>query len=1290
MGRLAIASSNPTEALDITTGNAKVANDIFALGRISVASSNPTEALDITTGNAKIANDVFAMGKLAIASSNPTEALDITAGNAKVANDVFALGRISVASSNPTEALDISAGNAKVASNIYAMQRIGVGTSNPSASLEVVGDAKIGTNLEVTGNLIIQGTTTTVNSTTVNIADNIIRLNNGAAYTSGLQAGIEVNRGPTLSNYYFIFDEASQYYRIGLQGQLQTVATRDDSPAANSLAIFDSINNKYTACNTLSFANNMLNVQGVIQSLTPINANSFQGLNTSLAANNFLNVVLGQSNTPSNAALIRYTHQGLNNSTNMAQFGVWGFDHITCQANGMVGINNSNPLSRLDVGGSLKLSHTGNLHLSMQDGSGSAANAIFMDFNNANSTARSIIGLDGAGFRNNSAGALTMATWTNHDMLFLTNQVERMRITNTGNVGIGVTPSYPLDVRGPANAIITRLADGTTDVLISSGKRFSSNVSGWTTFDPNGGSVTNGVAFWDNLAVAGGVSIGNDATFGQAIIPSGNLVTVGNIGVGTSNPTTRLDVAGAVRIAHNQNLQLSINDTSGTSTNALYMDFNNSGTTTRGIVGLDGTGFLNQSAGSLAVATWTNNNVLFATNQQERMRLTSNGNFGVRTNNPQYPLHVSGIGYFPDGIISPGIHAQHSLSGGGTITWTNGKLLWSSRVIAIPVEKSEFGNEGYIDITCPTSGTITCFDSGNTVSTVTCDSGGIPMNNWFGLYYEVTPGQASASDASKFRLVHYVNSIWKPSTNWILIAATNWDFQSLKWIPGNAYLQNNSTFTYTGTGGGGGVGWAGAGTNNISTLSNIGVGIATPLARLHVAGGSTILDASTTGDYRLFLAKQNAANLASIIFTQGGNTTSQGAAEIGIVGNNSLTFNVNSTLGSYTTRMLISASNIGIGTTAPGETLHVAGKILANTQYLSTINDSVTVPGFSFREDSNTGIYHAATQAIGFTTNGIERMRIANAGVGINATFPANALDVGGWIRAFGNTGATSVISTNTLSAGFSCFQCVSDSGGGIIMFQNGSTRSTDGGTLTGTIRNDAGDLRLQATNANVGMIMKSTGNIGVHTPAPVCTLDVNGNMCVKSTTMPELRFINSNNMFMNLIAMATYNTQYSTVAQTNDIIVRTGNETSTARIHLQAGAGSAALTVNSNNFVGINTATPAYRFHVVGDIFATGDIMAFSDCNLKTKLEKIDSALDKISTLTGYTYERIDSNNQQQPRQAGLLAQDVIKVLPEVVHTDPSTEHMSIAYGNMAALFVEAIKEIKAEIDIIKSRIKI
>lgn len=99
------------------------------------------------------------------------------------------------------------------------------------------------------------------------------------------------------------------------------------------------------------------------------------------------------------------------------------------------------------------------------------------------------------------------------------------------------------------------------------------------------------------------------------------------------------------------------------------------------------------------------------------------------------------------------------------------------------------------------------------------------------------------------------------------------------------------------------------------------------------------------------------------------------------------------------------------------------------------------------------------------------------------------------------------------------------------------------------------------------------------------------------------------------------------------------------------------------------------------GTITSGSDVTASSDRKLKKNLAKIEDALDKVEQLTGYTYDRVDMDL----RQTGLIAQDVQKVLPEAVGENELG--LTLAYGQLAGLFVEAIKELRQEIETLKAR---
>lgn len=100
------------------------------------------------------------------------------------------------------------------------------------------------------------------------------------------------------------------------------------------------------------------------------------------------------------------------------------------------------------------------------------------------------------------------------------------------------------------------------------------------------------------------------------------------------------------------------------------------------------------------------------------------------------------------------------------------------------------------------------------------------------------------------------------------------------------------------------------------------------------------------------------------------------------------------------------------------------------------------------------------------------------------------------------------------------------------------------------------------------------------------------------------------------------------------------------------------------------------------GGITTSGDVLSSSDRRLKTNLQKIDNALEKLTKISGYTYNRVDLDNR---KQVGVVAQEVQAVLPEAVDINEK-DYLSVAYGNLIALVIEAVKELKAEVDNIKN----
>jgi hypothetical protein len=139
-------------------------------------------------------------------------------------------------------------------------------------------------------------------------------------------------------------------------------------------------------------------------------------------------------------------------------------------------------------------------------------------------------------------------------------------------------------------------------------------------------------------------------------------------------------------------------------------------------------------------------------------------------------------------------------------------------------------------------------------------------------------------------------------------------------------------------------------------------------------------------------------------------------------------------------------------------------------------------------------------------------------------------------------------------------------------------------------------------------------------------------------------------------------------------------------------GSDSGLYWDNTNKRLSIGAGTnPAYPLEVEGNvsnisIYADFDIAAYSDISVKENIEEIPNAVEKIKQIRGVTFTRKDSENKS--RRAGVIAQEVQKVLPEVI-TEKEDGTLMVSYGNLASLLIQAIKEQQAKIEELESIIK-
>ena len=218
-----------------------------------------------------------------------------------------------------------------------------------------------------------------------------------------------------------------------------------------------------------------------------------------------------------------------------------------------------------------------------------------------------------------------------------------------------------------------------------------------------------------------------------------------------------------------------------------------------------------------------------------------------------------------------------------------------------------------------------------------------------------------------------------------------------------------------------------------------------------------------------------------------------------------------------------------------------------------------------------------------------------------------------------------------------------------VVIGESGNTDIK--GTLT-----LAGNL---AIDTNVLFVDVTTNKVGVNTVEPGFDLDVNGSVATNNAIM-------FNNGTDGLFANRNNNTatDYS-LKQTS---------TGLTTINCKSGAGNIQFTHGD--------ASVKQEFDSLGNVIIQGNLFSYSDARIKTNIETIVNALDKVISIRGVTYNmikdiEIDPENAQ--KHIGVIAQEIESVIPEAVKEENGIK--TVAYGNIVGLLIEAIKELKNQI---------
>jgi len=231
------------------------------------------------------------------------------------------------------------------------------------------------------------------------------------------------------------------------------------------------------------------------------------------------------------------------------------------------------------------------------------------------------------------------------------------------------------------------------------------------------------------------------------------------------------------------------------------------------------------------------------------------------------------------------------------------------------------------------------------------------------------------------------------------------------------------------------------------------------------------------------------------------------------------------------------------------------------------------------------------------------------------------------------------------------------------------------------------------ATNMYVGLGGTYNGRVGIGTTTPGAKLDIPGtgsspllklsDVTVSSVSggdlvirnLGQLRFQDGNDWDWNKWGGIKY------VSSANTMYI--GGPAS-GQFTSNASPPSINVVFDGINNVGIGLTNPTYKLHVNGAI-RTLAINETSDVRMKKDISDISNSLEKILEMRGVTYnwrqEEFPESDFENGLQYGLIAQELEKIVPELVETD-SEGWKSIEYSHLVPLLIESIKEQQTIID--------
>jgi hypothetical protein len=382
--------------------------------------------------------------------------------------------------------------------------------------------------------------------------------------------------------------------------------------------------------------------------------------------------------------------------------------------------------------------------------------------------------------------------------------------------------------------------------------------------------------------------------------------------------------------------------------------------------------------------------------------------------------------------------------------------------------------------------------------------------------------------------------------------------------------------------------------------------------------------------------------------------------------------------GNVTGTATIQPDSVALGTDTTGN--YVATGAVSGTG----LSGSSSSEGGTFTVTSNATALNTASTIVARDGSGNFAAGTVTAALSGNST-TATALATGRtigmtgdvvWTSASfdgsGNVTGTATIQANSVALG-------TDTTGNYV-----AVGAVSGTGLSGSSSSEGGTFTVtsNATNANTASAIVARDGSG-NFAAGTITAALTGNASTATTlqtarTIGGVSFNGAANI--NLPGVNTAGTQDTsgTSAISTAATVTTSSAASAFKVPF---ANTTASTTGNYGLLQDSTAT--FTYNPSTNVVEAGTFNTTSDISLKENICTFENAMDVVASLRGVRF----TWKKNGIKTVGLIAQEVEKVLPELIGTNADTGLKSVSYANMVAVLIEAVKELKAEIEELKKR---